>query len=363
MQPFNVSLTVLVVAVILDSCSSVSRSPEYSLPEYKEDVSISFDIMTDELLGFEFIRDICQYKSYIVIVAVNLKDRRLIHVFDKETGECLADVLNQGRGPGEYLYDRDCHFDTSTGEMRIYDYFKNSIIEFHLDSLMRYGAKAVKELHYAEDIYALEKTLDYEDKHFVFRNESFLHRDSDVARFTLTNATGDTLSVYNSYPEIENDGVRWQIYQSCNLSASPSYDRIVACCIYSGILETFSLSGGQIRNIATGYFSRPDFHWDGGLIYTDITTAGFGDVFAAEDRIYTVFDGETKLNDYYERPKGKTGSPLLRDVCIFDWSCRPVKRIRTDYQIDRICIDEDADVLYAVVKDSQGRSYLGRINL
>ena len=64
--------------------------------------------------------------------------------------------------------------------------------------------------------------------------------------------------------------------------------------------------------------------------------------------------------------KGRKGKPAPH-CCgmsfIFDWSCRPVKRIRTDYQIDRICIDEDADVLYAVVKDSQGRSYLGRINL
>ena len=343
---------------IVSSCSSEIK---YSLPEYNEDTSVSFEIMTDELVGLDYIRDIYCYGPYIIVVSVSLKDWTLIHVFDKDTGAYLSDILNRGRGPGEYLYDGNSHFDTNTGEMRIYDSFKNSMLEFHIDSLMKYGAAAVRECPLIENTYMLQKTLDYGDRHLTFRNESFLHREtSDVVRFALTDAGGDTLSVYNAYPEIENDGVRWQIYQSCHLSVSPSYDRMAVGCFYSGILETFSLSEGEIRSIATGYFSRPDFHWNGGMIYTDMTTAGFGDVFAAEDRIYTVFDGETKLKDYESSPDT---SELLHDICVFDWTCRPSRRIRTDCRVERICVDGDNVILYAVVKDSQGRSYLGRIRL
>ena len=357
-----VAIVYMAAVYIVSGCSSETKI-KYSLPEYEEDISASFEIMTDELVGLEYIRDIYCYGPYIIVISVSLKDWTLIHVFDKDTGVRLFDVLNRGRGPGEYLYDRNCRFNGTDGTMRIYDQFKGGILDFQIDSLLKNGTKAIKEKALETETSGVEKIFDYNGRNLVIKNASFIGNDTlYTVRFSLYDDNGKILAQYNKYPHIENEKLRWQLYMSTHAALSPDCKKLAVSSYYNGILETYSLEDDSVRNIAVGYFFKPDFHYDGGIIYTDNTRNGFSDLFATNDMIYSSFDCETNLKLHEEMPAGQR--PLLNtDICIFNWNGRPLKRIRTDYTIARLCIDEDAGVLYAVVKDRQMRSYLGRINL
>lgn len=248
--------------------------------------------------------------------------------------------------------------------MRIYDRFKNSVLKFQLDSLIEYGPKSISEEPMIDDASFLVKTVDFDDRHLVVRSASFLGRDtSDVVRFTLSDKDGNTVSEYDEYPYIEDDRVRWVLYASqSHIDLSPGFDRIAVSSFFNGILETFSISEDGIKNISTAYFAKPDVVYTGGLDLNDNTVVGFIDLHATEDLIYTSFDGETRLKEYEAIPV--EDRPLQgADIAIFDWKCKPVKRISTDYRVDRLCVDEEGGYLYAVIKDRYLRSYLGRIRL
>ena len=48
---------------------------------------------------------------------------------------------------------------------------------------------------------------------------------------------------------------------------------------------------------------------------------------------------------------------------MFDWDGNPLKLMRMDYNIMRLDFDREEDALYAVVHDSEGRPFIGRILL
>ena len=72
---------------------------------------------------------------------------------------------------------------------------------------------------------------------------------------------------------------------------------------------------------------------------------------ATDDAIYAAYGGESDF-------KSRTG---CRNIAVFDWNGNPLKLIRTGHRIERLCLDSEENTLYAMIQDSEGRSYIGRI--
>ena len=51
------------------------------------------------------------------------------------------------------------------------------------------------------------------------------------------------------------------------------------------------------------------------------------------------------------------------NIAMFDWDGNPLKLMRTDYNIMRLDLDREEDALYAMILDTEGRPYIGRIRL
>ena len=60
-----VAIVYMAAVYIVSGCSSETKI-KYSLPKYEEDISASFEIMTDELVGLEYIRDITSVRRKIL---------------------------------------------------------------------------------------------------------------------------------------------------------------------------------------------------------------------------------------------------------------------------------------------------------
>ena len=108
------------------------------------------------------------------------------------------------------------------------------------------------------------------------------------------------------------------------------------------------MKGGELRNIATKYFIEPDFTLEGD--YSNLI-ASFCDLYATDEVLLAAYGGETEFG---------TG---INNIAIFDWKGNPLKLIRTDHRIERLCLDSEGNALYAVVHDSEGRPFIGRIRL
>ena len=354
----------VLIPFLFSGCKEKGVDGGYSLPCYKEEKTAQFELMTDELFGLNLIRDLYVYKSYIIVVSASLKDWKLIHIYDKESGDPVLDIIDRGRGPKEYNLGRICDFDDNTGVMKIYEPEEGKVIRFQADSLLAYGLDAVSsyslQLPTSSPVFVSEIA---DGKTLVVSTTGSTESDE---RIGIWDEMWNQVSVYDNYPELDlGDDEKFFVFHDISFAMSPGKDRFVTGTSWGGILEVFSIGDG-IRKTYSGYYVEPtlDLSPEGFISPwpNENTILGFNDIFATSSRLYTVFDGKTASLQLLEKSPSER-ELIYTGVSIFDWDGHALKRINTDYRIERLYADEDEGMLYALVQDRLGRSYLGRINL
>ena len=89
------------------------------------------------------------------------------------------------------------------------------------------------------------------------------------------------------------------------------------------------------------------------------TKAGLRDLFATDDYMYAAIGADVNLLSNKEKVSGKELEN--NDIYVFDWDGKPVGHLETDYNIEKMCVTEFRDTIYAVVSDREKRLYLGYI--
>lgn len=345
-------------------CSGPKRgNVKYVMPEFGKVTDAKFEILGDDLYGLNVINEVAVHGKYIIVAAPDQEDGKLIHVYDKVTGEPLLHTLNTGRGPNEYLYSWNLYFDEPDGGiMRIFDRMKSKVIEFQLDSLVDYGFRAVRERRYESSKWN-ERIFMAGDLRIDINNVSHLRRGTcDDPRIEIVDREGSRVSAYDDYPYFENDEERWIVYNEARVSVSPDKNKMVVATPWGAIVELFDLAGGTVSLNAVKYMLPPEFK-SGGNMYMYIgenMVDSFSDVYASDDKVYGAFGGEVKLESYFRLPAERR-SGLFRNIVIFSWDGEGLEKIRTDYQIEQLCADTDGTI-YAVLSDVDGRVYLGRLD-
>ena len=336
------TVQVLLLLFTLAGCTGKAGGGKYSLPVYDKEMTSEFEVMTDELIGLN-----------------------LIHIYDKESGDPVLDIIDRGRGPKEYNLGRICDFDDNTGGMKIYEPEEGKVIRFQADSLLAYGLDAVSsyslQLPTSSPVFVSEIADD--GKTLVVSTTGSTESDE---RIGIWDEMWNQVSVYDEYPELDlGDREKFFAFHDISYAMSPAKDRIATGTMWGGVLEIFTIEDG-IRKTYSGYYVEPTLGLsEGGFISpwpNENTILGFNDIFATSSRLYTVFDGKTGFLQLLEKSPSER-ELIYTGVSIFDWDGHALKRINTDYRIDRLYADESEGVLYALIRDQQMRSYLGRIRL
>ena len=353
----------MLFCLLVSSCSVKNRA-RYELPEFSSESEGVFEVLTDTLYGFSAISDIAVYEDKVIVSAVNLESGKCIHVFDKNTGNLLVSTLNSGRGPKELLYSLNCNFNQNRGIMTFYDALVAKKLWFQVDSLLNDGLSAVNEQPFIAPKWN-RHIVDLEDATLYMGSESYLYRDtSKVSRMELCDGSGNVLSSWNEFPVIDDDRKRFNMYYQDRIAVSPDETHLAVATTLGGILEIFSLKDNIIRNVTTEYFIEPDFavNENGGYSFNDNTVDSFNDIYATDNRIYAVFGVGVRLKENFAKPLDEQ-ELIYTDIAAFDWEGTPERLIHTDYRIEKLCLNEDADMLYAIVNDIEGNAWLGRIKL
>ncbi len=357
--------TLIALCLIVNFASSCQEeSIRYQIPEFQEVKMTEFDIISDELTSLNLIYDVAIYKSYIIVTSVSINDRKVVHIYDKNTGKLLLDAINMGRGPKELLYPRMSEFDEATGTHRFYDSQKSVVLSYQVDSILKNGLSAVNESPFESSI-ANTHMLDLGDAILKINNVSYLWRDTTtIKRMEILKKEDDlVVSDWNEYPYYDDDRKRFFAYNEDKLALSPDKTRLAVATSWGGVLELYELKSERLKHISTGYYISPDFKIaDNGMYaeYGENTLDSFNDLYATDDKIYGAFGGKVRLYQYL-RNQSEQKSPLFSDLVVFDWSGKPLQRIHTGHRIERLCIDDN--VVYAVIKDSNNISYLAKCRI
>ena len=314
-------------------------------------VEEEFEVISDEIYGVKAISDMVVYGSKVIVCALNHEDGTILHIYDKESGEPLMHTLNSGRGPKELLFMEDLSLRQDTGTMTFFDLIASKRLDIDVDGLMEHGLDAVEETYWQCPLWNSDNIV-LENGSLHINNVSYLQKDtSSVVRLELRDNDGNLLSTYNGFPVIDDDRKRYAIYTSPFVAVSPDEEKFAITAARAGILETFSMKGGKLKNIATKYFIEPDFTIEGDRFNYDNLLASFGDLCATDEVIYVAYGGDGPMGSGYH------------NIAMFDWDGNPLKLMRMDYNIMRLDLDREEDALYAMILDSEGRPYIGRIRL
>lgn len=346
---------------ILAGCAGKSQKADYSIPEFKETADAEFEIISEELFGLNAISDIAVHDSTVIVTAVSLEDGKILHLYDKDSGTPLMHTLNYGRGPKELLFASNSCFDNNSATMTFFDNIASKKLTVNMDSLLVHGLDAVDETSWQAPRWNVHD-ITLTKGNLLTYNISFLQRDtSSIKRLVLTDKSGNAVSTYDAFPEMDDDRKRFMIYANEIIAVSPNEEKFAVASSLGGILETFSLEDGVIENLSTRYFVEPDFTMEGNrYVYDDLMDA-FCDLHATDDVLIAAYGGETRMTDSHTAREERI--PPFRNIAIFDWKGNALKLIRTDHRIDRLCFEKEENTIYAVIKDYDGRSLIGRIRL
>lgn len=335
---------------------SVSCS-KYRAPKFPVERDGRWEIISGEL--YVQVSDIWEYDSVLVVPSYDRQTKHELGIYSKKTGRLLYSGINYGNGPGESLSGyRNTSLDGVM--MSYYDFEKGRALFVNVDSLMR-GSYAYEEQ--SLEIPAETRVMQNAGDNMILymSNRSEYADTSSSKRFTLQEiSTGRTVLSYDYFP-VEDDAVRYRLYNfTYSLAISPDKSRFAVGTLWGAVLETYSIGVESISRLYTGYFAEPEFdavHLS--LAENEHTVFGFRDLYAENDRLYAVYNGEHISSAEVER----SSSLVFNDIAVLDWKGNPVELICTDYNIDHICYSARDNAVYASVWDDDGIMYLARLDL
>ncbi len=355
----NINLSLLTLTLLCCSFAVSCRQgdgQEYVFPKFEKEFAQEFEPVGPEL-DFGGAYSIHPYGDYLILVELDEVTSMFLHVLDKKTGEIIRSAVPNGRGPGELLFPPKV---TLVGnECYLYDPQQEVTQVYDLDRILRgengYLWTLLEQVGpFSDGVYHGP-----DDRAVVFSNESFMRRDSSRVVTRIVFEKGTERHTYNEYP-VEDRARTWWMYMTPYLTFSPDFTKMAIVPAYGAILERFDLSDG-ISLMGVDRFSKPDFKLNGSN--PDFThyaiPIGFSGLASSNDRIFAGMVAEP-VSGQGTRNLEFPYTPML---AVFGWDGRPLMRIRTSIQIDRLAYDEEEGVLYAVYRDEDQIWHIGKMKI
>lgn len=176
---------------------------------------------------------------------------------------------------------------------------------------------------------------------------------SDSARFCFATAEGAT-ETYNDYPDGFVENARDQqavVAYNAQFRTSGTGDRFCVGTYIGGLLETFAVADGRIKNIGSRILYQSEYERmaDGAVSWNAASTLGFDDICVGERLIYTL------LNQNKGKVLMEGGlNPFARAITVFDWEARPLKAIAVGVPLMCLCVCEEDGEAYAIHYGTDG---------
>lgn len=348
MKKLNISLP-LSVLLLFSSCTG--NAPTYELPVFPEETEATFEFIGEELTFSPSDIDIIE--DYIVATGFERVTENTLFVFDKNSGRLLKKGIRKGRGPAETLAgnrEMTVHGDSVV----LHDFLDKTRMAIPIMDFLSEDYTSVRKTECALKAWNSFFTDTPDGRPVIIQSKGYLSQDTIPVRSIVVRNPDGGDSSYDVDP-IQDPKRTFVSSVYTRAAFSPESDKMALIPSLHFVLEIFDIRNG-IRNIATKYFTAPDYEVDGGSFRpSDNLIFGARDIYADSNVIYVVYDGVKTWKDKY--------SSRYQKVALFSWKGKPVKVYLTNAGIHRICYDTVSGCIYALVETEESGYRLGRLRI
>lgn len=343
------------VLYLFPACADTDSRSDYQMPDFPNMGHAKVHLITGELMA-NMANDIFEHGQYLYVIYYDRKDQTWCHVYDKRTGAATGDYLHRGNGPGEILTIPAC---SARGDsLFIYDLPVRKQISCSFSSMHEeFISPTVSILDikpYARNACACGPTG---EESIILNQIGYANPDTmGYHRLMVKDIYGDTLQTQDFEP-FSDPVEMFNLYSECLMSVNERGNRLAVGSVWGAILEIYDLPA--LRQKACLKLVDPALVYGATPSLTADTKAGLRDLFATDDYLYAAIGADVNLLSNKEKVSGEELEN--NDIYVFDWDGKPVGHLETDYNIEKMCVTEFRDTIYAVVSDREKRLYLGYI--
>ena len=331
---------------LLPSCASQKQAFSY-MPRFQSSRTAEFEPVGGPIKQNFMIRRLDTYGPYFVVISAGL----------------VLEAIPWGDSFGEVESNFTYSFDPVRGLLEYSDFRTGKTLSVQLDSLVSMGTAAIRERPYGNT--QIDLTIARTRFGRLVSVEDF--REDGRPAIILTGRNGRERARtegYNFLPE-DSKKSRSQFTESCTVS--PDGHRFAIVYRLGGIMEIYSIRPHKLKlKHIYSFIESPDSLYSTYIdSYDKDDIFGFGDIYASDNRIYSVFDGEINRLIYMEESMlgDPQQYPAYSNIAVFDWKGTPLELIRTGTRIENIHVDERDHRLYALYYDDNGDLRIGTLNL
>jgi hypothetical protein len=322
------SLLILVTFALLLACSGNKRFKDFAFTK-----EIVFEEMhLDKEIGQVWSIDATN--DYLVVRGRNFDETDII-LIDKKNRKSYP-FGRKGEGPDELGSVANIIFDN--GIIGIYDIAKNSIFNYNIDSIIRYGTECNPEIVVKNiNIRPFLELKKINSQTYVTSGSLGIN---SLSRLLILNQNGDIITEGGTLPEKPNadisDIVHIIAYQG-KITTNEKINRIAVVTHYAGIMQVYEYIDSTVNLINENVLFNADYEEQQGNFAPTINTRwGYLSVDSDDKYIYALFSGIVQ-------------DPALPfhsgdEIHVFDWSGTPVVRLKLDRRLKNICIDDNGNI-------------------
>lgn len=318
-----------------DSNSRVSQ-------DFQEEYTLELEQMPNGRLEVGLPYDMVASGDCIYVLAYD--GSNWLHCYEKSTGSLLWSDIKTGRGPGELAMCVDLQYDESSRKMYLFDKQQQAINIFVVDSegKLEYQSRLTAPVDEGAQIYGIWRMQDNTWLANLQRGPL-----SSLNRYELLRSDGMTLSVCKEAPDLEGDDI--YTYLQSMTAVSPDGCHFVSVTLFGQIIEFYSVKNSEIVSRIENVFAKPNIVFDRGTVRpTQNTIWGYPYVATDNNYVYSVLNGTYDVDSYDK-------------IAIYSWRGEPVKLLKLNRNILRICVDDE--FIYAIAVNSDGELVLSKVPL
>lgn len=275
-----------------------------------------------------------------LLIADNLSNDELIHLFDKNNFRHVAGAGYKGQGPGEIANMGYVAVNEPDRILYVSDHGKNKIFSYELDSVIANpfyipGEKMkMKERMFPGRYQYINDTLCVG---LIIEPTGNYGFKQSIAKWNMT--TGDIKTMKYTHPEIEKKRVSFAVSTENNIYVEcyHHHDLMTICSLDEEALK-YNIFGKKWNNETSNKISF------------------YGDVAFCNDKIIALYhDGE---NTFFREKSGEIKGTYPTKFIVFDTNGNYMQTLETGYRIARFCYDKDNNRIIMSLDDDIQFAYL-----
>ena len=363
-QHMKLFRTLLLAAgvALLPSCASQKQAFSY-IPRFQSSRTAEFEPVGGPIKQNFMIGRLDTYGPYFAVISAAKRGENSLQLYDRDGSGLVLEAIPWGDSFGEVESNFTYSLDPGSGLLEYSDFRTGKTLSVQLDSLVTMGTAAIRERPYGKT----EPDLTIAPTRFGRLVSVEDSSEDGRPAIILTGRNGRERARTEGYHFLSGDSEKSRSNFTGSCKVSPDGRRFAVVYGLGGIMEIYSIRPHKLKlKHIYSFIESPDSLYSTYIdSYDKDDIFGFGDIYASDNRIYSVFDGEINRLIYMEESMlgDPQQYPAFPNIAVFDWKGAPQELIRTGTRIEQIHVDERQQRIYALYYDDNGDMRIGTLSL